>query len=75
MNFLLFPVLICISFPGLSSRDLILHFKHKAVLLFKLFLLERKVGLLAISDQEKINIFSLAYAYFACSRYSSTRLP
>uniref|UniRef100_A0A1S4L6Q1 UDENN domain-containing protein n=1 Tax=Ixodes scapularis TaxID=6945 RepID=A0A1S4L6Q1_IXOSC len=32
-----------ISFPGLSSRDLILHFKHKAVLLFKLFLLERKV--------------------------------
>lgn len=28
---------------GLSSRDLILHFKHKAVLLFKLLLLERKV--------------------------------
>ncbi|CAN7997380.1 unnamed protein product [Ixodes hexagonus] len=31
------------TFLGLSSRDLILHFKHKAVLLFKLFLLERKV--------------------------------
>ncbi|XP_064456810.1 late secretory pathway protein AVL9 homolog [Ornithodoros turicata] len=30
-------------FLGLSSRDLILHFKHKAVLLFKLLLLERKV--------------------------------
>lgn len=28
---------------GLSSRDLVLHFKHKAVLLFKLLLLERKV--------------------------------
>lgn len=31
------------AFLGLSSRDLILHFKHKAVLLFKLLLLERKV--------------------------------
>ncbi|XP_023228164.1 late secretory pathway protein AVL9 homolog [Centruroides sculpturatus] len=31
------------AFLGLSVRDVVLNFKHKAVLLFKLFLLERKV--------------------------------
>ncbi|XP_048508797.1 late secretory pathway protein AVL9 homolog isoform X2 [Athalia rosae] len=30
-------------FVGLSARDFILHFRHKALLLFKLLLLERKV--------------------------------
>lgn len=45
LNSLLCPDMLQGSsiFLGLSSRDLILHFKHKAVLLFKLFLLERKV--------------------------------
>ncbi|KAL1495065.1 hypothetical protein ABEB36_010542 [Hypothenemus hampei] len=31
------------TFVGLSTRDLILHWKHKAVLLFKLLLLEKRV--------------------------------
>lgn len=45
LNSLLCPEMLqgSSTFLGLSSRDLILHFKHKAVLLFKLFLLERKV--------------------------------
>ncbi|XP_015515722.2 late secretory pathway protein AVL9 homolog [Neodiprion lecontei] len=30
-------------FVGLSARDFILHFRHKALLLFKLLLLERKI--------------------------------
>ena len=42
-NSLLLIVMIEFSFLGLSSRDLILQFRHKVLLLFKLMLLERKV--------------------------------
>jgi len=34
---------ICNIFSGLSVRDLILQFRHKAVILFKLLLLERRL--------------------------------
>ena len=33
----------CPCFAGISSRDLVLTFKHKVVVLFKLILLERRV--------------------------------
>lgn len=35
--------IVCIFFSGLSAREFILHWRHKALLLFKLLLLERRV--------------------------------
>uniref|UniRef100_A0A667Y902 AVL9 homolog (S. cerevisiase) n=1 Tax=Myripristis murdjan TaxID=586833 RepID=A0A667Y902_9TELE len=34
------PILVCV---GLSARDLILHFRHKVLILFKLILLEKRI--------------------------------
>lgn len=39
----IYYLIIIIFISGLSARDFIIQFRHKALLLFKLLLLERKV--------------------------------